>query len=334
MPKISIIIPVFKVEKYLRRCLDSVLNQTFDDWQAICVNDCSPDNSQKILDEYAVRDKRFVLLKHDKNSGLSASRNTAISVATGDYIMYLDSDDFIHPQTMEIAYALAMRDKSDIVAYTYDRHYRPQLMARKKMGFDIDNAMPRGIAKKYKLNRIKSHFTTDIFAHVTERTHNKIKWPIKHCQVWKFLIRRDFLNGLDFIPGIIYEDLPWWSAVLLRHPRTTITNLEMYYYFPNFSTSILLSYQALHKLSDRNRGIIEAFKLYKENATTREMDIWQREFMWQFIIHSFREVGGLNDEDKEKVKPQFIEMDKIGMLDNPPFKRATKYQGRIREFIK
>lgn len=334
MPKISIIIPVYDVEKFLSRCLDSVLNQTFSDWEAICVNDCSPDNSDKILADYASQDSRIQVINHKKNGGLSAARNTAIQYATGDYIMYLDSDDFIHPQTMELTYALAIRDNSDIVSYTYDRKYRPQLMARKKLGLNIDSAMPRGIKKKYKLSRLKSFTTDDIFSHVTERSHNNIKWVIKHCQVWKFLIRRDFLNGLDFIPGIVYEDLPWWSAVMLRHPKITITNLPLYFYFPNFDTSILLSYKELRKLTDRNTGITEGFKLYKDKANAREMDIWQCEFMWQFIIHSFREVGGLDKHDQEVVKQQFKEMSNIGMFDKPCSKRTVKYQGRIAEFIK
>ena len=129
MPAISIIIPVYNVEKYLRRCLDSVLNQTFSDWQAICVNDGSPDNSAEILAEYAARDSRFVVVTKE-NGGLSDARNAGMPYANGEYIMYLDSDDFIHPQTMEIAYHLAQRDKSDIVSFTYDRIYRPQLMVR------------------------------------------------------------------------------------------------------------------------------------------------------------------------------------------------------------
>ena len=96
MPAISIIIPVYNVEKYLRRCLDSVLNQTFQDWQAICVNDGSPDNSAVILDEYAKRDSRFVVV-HKENGGSSDARNAGMKHATGDYIMYLDSDDlFTH----------------------------------------------------------------------------------------------------------------------------------------------------------------------------------------------------------------------------------------------
>ncbi|MBO5696399.1 MAG: glycosyltransferase family 2 protein, partial [Alphaproteobacteria bacterium] len=103
MPKISVIIPIYNVEKYLRRCLDSVLNQTFTDWQAICVNDGSPDNCADILDEYAKKDSRFIVV-NKKNGGLSDARNVGMEHATGDYILYLDSDDFIHPQTMEIAY--------------------------------------------------------------------------------------------------------------------------------------------------------------------------------------------------------------------------------------
>ena len=105
-PKISIIIPMYNVEKYLRRCLDSVLNQTFADWQGILVDDGSPDNSGAIAEEYASRDKRFVVI-HKENGGLSDARNAGFPYADGEYIMYLDSDDFIHPQTMEIAYNLA-----------------------------------------------------------------------------------------------------------------------------------------------------------------------------------------------------------------------------------
>ena len=152
MPAISIIIPMYGVEKYLRRCLDSVLNQTFQDWQAICVNDGSPDNSAVILEEYAEKDSRFVVVTKE-NGGLSDARNAGMKHATGDYIMYLDSDDFIHPQTMEIAYSFALRDGSDIVSFTYDRIYRPQLMVRHFLGMDTDNVVPRRFDKKYKIKK-------------------------------------------------------------------------------------------------------------------------------------------------------------------------------------
>ena len=162
MPAISIIIPMYGVEKYLRRCLDSVQNQTFTDWQAICVNDGSPDKSGEIAREYAARDKRFIVVDKE-NGGLSDARNAAIPYVTGDYILYLDSDDFIHPQTMEIAYSLALRDGSDIVSFTYDRIYRPQLMVRHKLGLDTDNVVPKRMHKKYDVAKIKTRVTDAVY---------------------------------------------------------------------------------------------------------------------------------------------------------------------------
>ena len=82
MPAISVIIPIYNVEKYLRRCLDSVKNQTFPDWEAICVNDGSPDNSAEILEEYAKKDARFKIVNKE-NGGLSDARNAGMAVASG-----------------------------------------------------------------------------------------------------------------------------------------------------------------------------------------------------------------------------------------------------------
>ena len=149
MPEISVIIPVYNVEKYLRRCLDSLLAQTFTDWHAICVNDGSVDKSGEILAEYAQRDSRFTVV-NIPNSGPACARNVGIERAQGKYVMCVDGDDFIHPQTMEIAHFLAVRDGSDIVSFTYDRSYRPYLMARYKLGLGIENIEPLGIRRRYR----------------------------------------------------------------------------------------------------------------------------------------------------------------------------------------
>ena len=114
MPQISIIIPVFNAEKYLARCLDSVLNQTLKDVEIILVNDGSIDNSAVICDEYAQRDNRIKVI-HQKNQGVSVARNNALSIANGDYIGFVDSDDYIHPQMFEKLLNTAATDLSDIV---------------------------------------------------------------------------------------------------------------------------------------------------------------------------------------------------------------------------
>ena len=100
-PLLSVIIPVYKVEKYLRRCLDSIVNQTYKNLEIILVDDGSPDNSGKICDEYAQNDKRIKVI-HQKNKGQGAARNTGIIAANGELITFVDSDDWIENNTYEI----------------------------------------------------------------------------------------------------------------------------------------------------------------------------------------------------------------------------------------
>lgn len=98
--RFSIIIPVYNVESYLRECLDSVMHQTFQGWEAICVNDGSTDDSLAILDEYANKDSRFKVISQN-NGGLSAARNTGMDNAAGDYLLFLDSDDWLESKALE-----------------------------------------------------------------------------------------------------------------------------------------------------------------------------------------------------------------------------------------
>lgn len=337
MPAISIIIPVYNVEKYLRRCLDSVLNQTFTDWQAICVNDGSPDGSAEILSEYAARDSRFVIV-NKKNGGLSDARNAGMPHATGEYILYLDSDDFIHPQTMEIAYHMARRDNSDIVSFTYDRVYRPQLMVRHVLGLDTDNVVPRAMHKKYKVDKIKTRVTDDVYQYATEYAHNafnpKRHWLIKHCQVWKNMYRRELIADTAFIKGILFEDFPWWSAVMLKNPKVTITALPLYFYVPNFG-GIVLSSKQLRILQSLCTGIDSAYRIYVEQASEYQMNQWSQKFLWLFIKWAWRKVRYLdNDTDINVARDCFCNLKKIGALQNPPTRQFRRMRHDIYDFIK
>ena len=118
--KFSIIIPVYNVEQYLRDCLDSVLNQTFSDWEAICVNDGSTDGSSVILDEYAAKDSRFKMISQN-NAGTAAARNTGLKVANGDYIFFLDSDDWIEDYALQIL-ADSVNDE-DVLCFSGKRYF-------------------------------------------------------------------------------------------------------------------------------------------------------------------------------------------------------------------
>lgn len=115
IPKISVIIPVYNTEKYLERCINSVVNQNFRDVEIIIINDCSEDNSLKIIDKYKNKDKRVKIINKIKNEGLSSARNSGIEIAKGEYILHIDSDDWIEQGYLNDIYEVAQKNDADMV---------------------------------------------------------------------------------------------------------------------------------------------------------------------------------------------------------------------------
>ena len=129
MPEISVIIPVYNVEKYLPECLDSCINQTLNDIEIICINDKSTDNCDSILSDYAGKDKRIRVINHKTNLGLAVARNTGIINATGKYLLFLDSDDMLTSTACEELYNRAEETNADIVFadfYTFYNYLEPE----------------------------------------------------------------------------------------------------------------------------------------------------------------------------------------------------------------
>ena len=117
--KVSIVVPVYKVEKYLSRCVDSIINQTYKDLEIILVDDESPDNCPAICDEYARKNSRVKVI-HQKNAGVSAARNAGLDAALGEWIGFVDSDDWIEEETYEVALNAAVEQNADIVQWKLD----------------------------------------------------------------------------------------------------------------------------------------------------------------------------------------------------------------------
>ena len=122
MPKISIIVPIYKAENYLHRCIDSLLSQTFTEFEVLLVDDGSPDKSGNICDDYAKKDNRVRVI-HKKNGGVSSARNFGLEKATGDYVMFVDSDDEIAASTLQKCYALASLNDIDLLQYSLTRNF-------------------------------------------------------------------------------------------------------------------------------------------------------------------------------------------------------------------
>ncbi|MCT0015469.1 glycosyltransferase family 2 protein, partial [Lactococcus lactis subsp. lactis] len=118
MPKISVIVPVYNVEKLLRRCLDSIINQSFEDFELLLIDDGSKDNSGQICDHYKKQDER-VRVWHIPNGGQSAARNLGIDNVQGDFIAFIDSDDFVELDYLEQLYQPMLEDEVDVVSCRY-----------------------------------------------------------------------------------------------------------------------------------------------------------------------------------------------------------------------
>ena len=124
MAKISVVVPVYNVEAYLERCLDSLINQTLSDIEIICVNDGSTDSSPEKLEEFAKKDSRIKIINQE-NGGLSAARNTGIEAATGEYIGFVDSDDYVDLDFYEKLYNAATSHNADISCTSIIRKRHP-----------------------------------------------------------------------------------------------------------------------------------------------------------------------------------------------------------------
>ncbi|MBQ5655872.1 MAG: glycosyltransferase family 2 protein [Bacteroidaceae bacterium] len=277
MELISVIIPIYNVEPYLHRALDSLLTQTYAGWEAILVDDGSPDACGAIADEYALRDSRFKVI-HKVNEGVSKARNIAMIEARGKYLLFLDPDDFFHPQLMELCVGVAEKENADMVTFTYHHFYR----TINKVLHSLHLPECKPYFKKY--GNVKYVTTDNVFDYATEYSHPKDidrKWAIKHCQPCFRMYRTDIVRNIPFIEGIRFEDFPWWSEVLLHVGRCSILNLPLYYYYPN-PKSFLLSSNAEMQAYHLEQGIIASRKIYS-NAPIEKKKLWEKQFLAPFM---------------------------------------------------
>ena len=273
---VSVVVPIYNVETLLRRALDSILSQTCKDWEAILVDDSSTDSSGRIAEEYAESDRRFQVI-HKANGGQSEARNVGLQHARGEFLLFLDADDFLHPQLMELCLQAMLRDNCDLACFTYDRVYRTVALVKQFLHLDA----PKPHYKFYE--QPPCVVTDNIFSHATEYSRPRDidrRWAVKHCQVWRCMYKTYAVRDIQFIPGIIYEDFPWWSEVLLRVGRCTILNLPLYFYCPNRKSDILSSDET--RKTESLKQAIEAAKRLYVNAPEDKRKAWEKNFLVPF----------------------------------------------------
>lgn len=211
--KVSIVVPVYNVEKYLRECLDSLINQTLKEIEIICVDDCSTDNSSKIMEEYASRDSRIKNIHLKENGGLSNARNIAIPHITGEYVIFIDSDDMLELNALEELYNLATSNNSDQILFLFN---------------PLNEGDYSDIAKHYNVEHPKP-LSNKVFSghYLFRRLLEEDKFLVSACcKFTRTKLIKD--NNITFIPKYIHEDNYFTAKVLVIANRVIAINKKYY----------------------------------------------------------------------------------------------------------
>ena len=209
---VSIIVPVYNVEKYLERCLDSLVNQTLKDIEIILVDDGSTDSSGRICDEYAKKDKRIKVI-HKENGGQCSARNIGLDIAEGQYIGFVDSDDFIKLDMYKILYLVMKEYRADIAKCNFEDVINGERMKYKQSDlitvYDTEGALNNFINEPYKFNK---HFK---------------------AIMWDGLYKRQLFEEIRFPEGFIYEEGFVLPKLFLKSKKLIHIDKNLYYYAQN-----------------------------------------------------------------------------------------------------
>lgn len=290
-PKISVIIPIYNVEEYIYRCVDSVLNQTLDNIEIVLVDDGSPDKCPYICDDYAKRDKRIKVI-HKVNGGLASARNAGIEVSTGEYIFFLDSDDWIDIEGLECLCNIADENNVDFVRYRSMRTGWPNLPENAPCMLETIREIPGGY---YDRARIKKIIYPRLLA-----TNQLTLGPI--VGACGSLYRLDFLrkNNLYFYEDIRYSEDILFSANVIKCAENFyyVDKAGIYHYFYN-NKSISKSFRAGRFDSCKKliRRAYEDFGINDEYDFKKELNY----LTWFCVLLSLNERENIKDKC-EKIK--------------------------------
>lgn len=205
---VSIIVPIYNVEKYLEQCIDSILNQSYKNLEIILVDDGSPDNCGKICDRYAKSDKRIKVI-HKKNGGLSEARNFGLDIARGEYIVFVDSDDYINVHMIKILLENIKKYSTDIVICNFNC-------------FENINVVERNLSKNIKIG---------IYNNIDIIKEYFLSSPMELVVAWNKIYKRKLFDKDTYFPiNRLYEDLATSYKLYFKAQKICILDNRLYYY--------------------------------------------------------------------------------------------------------
>lgn len=289
MFKLSIIVPIYGVEQYLRKCVDSLLNQDIpsSEYEIILVDDGSPDKCPQICEEYAAAHENIRVVRR-KNGGLSAARNSGIEVAQGEYVMFVDSDDYIEPNVLGELLVQMERDKLDVMRYDF-RNVNEQYIEfhpNKDPKRDVDLSGTVVDGETFLNNRLGPG-----------------------CYAWQFVLRRSLLNDCLFKEGIYFEDTEWTPRMLLRAKRVASTPMVVYNYLWR-KGSITLPNDPI-KREKVIRDKITLLLGFNEQRKSMKTPMW---FDWMTSFNTMTILNALTSISASERKPYLRELKKLGVF--------------------
>lgn len=307
MPEISVIVPVYNVEKYLSRCLNSLKSQTFQDFEVICVDDGSTDSCGEILKSFARSDHRFKVITQ-MNQGLSAARNHGLDVARGKYIYFLDSDDAVHPELFQICHDLAEKYAADVVSFSFEPSDGVETIPL--------NAPANTEKRTVKITKNPLYYLRAIGG-----------WRI-HFTVWSKFFRASVLKNHRFINGVYFEDYPYLLMLFAHHPKTVLIREKLYYYTKNMASITSQKFAPKH-VSDYYIGLSATYDYYDEKAS-----FWDKVYLNRMIFPLFlkRQLNRISAQSETEQQPllklfgaQLADFDKKGII-RWPFCKLKRYR--------
>lgn len=271
MYKVSVIVPIYNVQKYLKRCVDSILKQTYKNLEIILVNDGSTDNSRKIINEYKKLDNR-VKAYHKENGGLSDARNYGIERATGDYILYLDSDDWLDINMINTMIEKAKEYKADIVQVGFYYSYEEYLLYDNRYYGENDDDIvldKQELMKELVINEKVKNFA------------------------WGKLYKSEVVKDILFEKGVRFEDVFWAHKVMDRVDKYVIVHKPLMYYFQR-NNSISGNYSL--KNTDILKGLFERHIFIQANYTDLKNESYKIILKTLFIHYDI--ISKINDSKK------------------------------------
>ncbi len=297
IPKVSVIIPIQNLENYLEKSLDSVVNQTFKEIEIICVDDASTDNSPKILNDFAKRDDRITIIRQEKQQGQASARNRALALAKGEYIAFVDGDDWVDVRMIESLYENALKNDSDIV------------MCATKV-FDEQEQQFAEDTGYYSLSIFDDSFDNKTFSHFD---CPELILDI-NVAIWSKLYKKDFLykNKIRFSDGYIFEDLLFFFETYLQAKTVSVSREKFYFYRINRFGSTMRKVEK--QILDRIEMVSQTFKLFKELPYYEEIKFKIIDWLISDLFHRYTLVSSkYKKEFFYRMKKVFLDLDFKGI---------------------